>query len=152
MKFTYCLIASIFLGASLLTTIKCTDCAPFSQYEQTLDEEQKQLYKEIKTERAGIYVKGLLLGMIFGGLYFYNVMGTDYTLAHSCAILSIIMGTQYLVYQLHPKKNWMLNSLKTREQIDGWLEVYKHMKGKYHLGMLLGLVGFGLLSYGGLAN
>ncbi len=60
------------------------------------------------------------------------------------------MGTQYLVYQLYPKKQWMLNSLETREQIDGWLDVYKYMKTKYHLGMALGLVGFILAAYGGL--
>ena len=152
MKFTYCLIASIFIGASIMTTLKCTDCAPFSSYNNTLNNEQKELYKQIKSERMNIYIKGMVLGCIIAAIYYYSVLGTEKTIEHTCALVSIIMGTQYLVYQLHPKTNWMLNSLTNREQIDEWLEVYKHMKGKYHMGMLLGIIGFGLLSYGGLAK
>ena len=47
-----------------------------------------------------------------------------------------------------PKKDWMLNHLKTPEQNKQWLEVYKQMKFKWHFGFLIGLVGYGIMCYG----
>jgi hypothetical protein len=152
MKIAYCLIAAIFLGASIMTTLKCATCGPYKDYLNSLTPEQKKTYQEVVDERKQIYFKGLILGFLLAWLYYYNVSSINNVAIHTCAIVTIAMGTQYLVYQLHPKKQWMLNSLETREQIDGWLNVYKYMKAKYHWGMILGLIGFVLLAYGSLVQ
>ena len=47
-----------------------------------------------------------------------------------------------------PKKEWMLNHLKTDEQKEQWLKVYRAFSWNYHLSIALGLVGAGLLGYG----
>ena len=49
---------------------------------------------------------------------------------------------------LMPKKEWMLNYLKTDEQKEQWLKVYRAFSWNYHLSIAIGLVGAGLLGYG----
>ena len=48
----------------------------------------------------------------------------------------------YMYYTLSPKSDYMLNHLTTSKQNKAWLEMYKHMKFKYHSGFL-----FGILTY-----
>jgi Sec-independent protein secretion pathway component TatC len=43
-------------------------------------------------------------------------------------------------YFLIPKSDYMLNYLKTEEEIKAWLEIYKYMKLKYFLGFLFGFL------------
>jgi hypothetical protein len=153
MKISYCLIASLFIGGSIMTMQKCGDCAPYKGYLDGMTPEQRELYMKIKNERMRIYYIGLVVGTILAFTYIYANRNktNDGLFKHVCTFVAIAMGTQYLVYQLHPKTHWMLRSLNKKEQIDGWLEVYKDMKYKYHLGFLLGSIGYTLLSYGFIA-
>jgi hypothetical protein len=129
--------------------MKCTECPIFKDYEASLNDKQKEIYNSVKKERLTLYFKGLIVGSILAGLYLYNNKLDSYNkIRHSCVFVAIAMSTQYLVYQLAPKKVYMLNVLDKKEQIDKWLEVYKAMKQRYHLGMVYGLVGYYLLSYG----
>jgi hypothetical protein len=152
MKTVYLLIACIFIGASIYTMIKCKECPPFIEYKATLNDKQKRAYNDIVAERQNIYLKGLVVGSIVGLVYLWHNHGSINIYTHSIVFTAITLGIQYLFYMLYPKSKWMLNVLETREQIDGWLEVYKFMKGRYHIGMLLGLMGYLTLSYGTMAN
>ena len=152
MKLTYCLIASVFMGASILTMLKCDSCGPFQVYLDSLDDNQKKVYDDIKSERRNIYLRGLALGSVVALIYLYFNKDTLNVFKHACTFVGIAMTIQYFVYQLCPKTNWMLNSLQTREQLDSWLEVYKHMKNKYHSGLVLGALSYGLFSYGFLSE
>ena len=40
----------------------------------------------------------------------------------------------------------MLESLNSPEQVKAWLEIYKHMKTRKLIGMLIGLVGYVLVA------
>jgi len=57
-----------------------------------------------------------------------------------------------MYYMLYPKSAYMVNNLENKDQSSKWLAVYKTMQYKYHVGMILGLVGYFLLSYGLLKN
>jgi hypothetical protein len=39
----------------------------------------------------------------------------------------------------------MLNHLDNQEQVNAWLEIYKHMKTRKLIGMLIGLIGYVLV-------
>ena len=145
---SFCLISSIFIGASIFTMLTCKTCKPFKDYENALNNEQKVIYNDVIDSRQKIYIYGLVFGAIIGFIYLYFVKGTTNVISHSCAFATIVLFTQYIVYQLYPKKIWMLQVLNTGDQVDKWLDVYKHMKFRYHYGMLLGLAGYILLSYG----
>lgn len=149
---SFCLVATIFVAASVYTMLTCKTCGPFQDYRQSLTEEQIALYEQIIDERQKIYLHGLILGTVVAVAYLYWVSGTLNPLAHSCAFVGIAMAIQYIYYQLAPKSAWMLNSLTNKEQVDNWLEVYKFMKGRYHTGMLLGAVGYMALAMGVLNN
>lgn len=148
MKLTYCLIASIFLGASLYTMIKCKDCSVFKEYERSLTPDQKAVYKEIVKERSNLYLKGLIVGSLLSGLYLCKTQGKVDPIKNSCIFVTIAMATQYAIYIFSPKSKYMLNKLHTRDQVVKWLEVYKEMKRKYHIGIILGIIGYYLISLG----
>jgi hypothetical protein len=48
--------------------------------------------------------------------------------------------TSVLYYCLMPKNDYMLNHLKTPEEIKAWLNIYKTMKRRYLLGLIFGLL------------
>ncbi len=59
----------------------------------------------------------------------------------------ILVITQLLFYKLMPKSKWMLNHIDKKEQIDAWLEIYKYMANRAHVGFMIGIVSFILLSW-----
>ena len=69
---TLCIIAAIFIGASVYTMVTCPTCSPFIEYQQSLDEEQLKMYKQITNERRNIYLGGLVLGSLLAFLYMYS--------------------------------------------------------------------------------
>lgn len=151
MKIDYCLISFAFIGASILTLLQCKNCQPFLKYRKSLNGEQLAIYDSVIDERTNLYLYGLVLGIIFAAIYLYLVKGTVNPMAHACVFTAIALTTQYMFYTLAPKSIYMLNVLNSKEQVDNWLDIYKLMKKKYHIGALLGMAGYGLLSYGLLA-
>jgi hypothetical protein len=51
---------------------------------------------------------------------------------------AVTLGIGVLYYLLMPKSDWMLLHLKTADENKAWLEVYKTMKQRYLIGMILG--------------
>ena len=54
-------------------------------------------------------------------------------------LVSIIMATSYFFYILSPKSKYMISYLKSGEQVEQWLKIYKQMQFNYHIGFLLGM-------------
>ena len=52
-----------------------------------------------------------------------------------------------MVYSLHPKSDYVLNHVENKYHIKLWLEKYNRMKNKWHMGLLLGIVGYFCISY-----
>ena len=145
---SFCVIAAIFIGASIYTMITCKSCSPFIEYEQSLDIEQQKIYKTVLKERQQIYLTGLVVGTLLAFVYLYmNNLGLS-PLNNSCVFVAVVMATQYFYYILYPKSNNMVTIMNSKQQLEKWHSVYKHMQYRYHFGMLLGLVGYFLLSYG----
>jgi len=144
----FCLVATVFVVASIYTMLTCKTCSPFIDYEQSLNPAQLAVYKQVVKERENIYLIGLVIGILFSFAYLYmNNLGLN-PLNNSCIFVSIALTTQYLVYMLYPKTNYMVTLMENKDQLNKWLAVYKHMQYKYHIGMVLGFVGFFLFSYG----
>lgn len=148
MKVSLCLVASAFIGASLYTTLTCDKCQPHVDYRNSLGPVQKKIYLEIVEERKRIYIHGLILGAILASLFLWYKFNTINPLTNGCIFSSIVLVTQYFYYMTKKKEKYMLNYLTNKDQIDGWLDVYKTMQNKYHIGMMLGIIGYILLGYG----
>ena len=141
-----CLFGFAFLGAMVFCMLKTKDSDVFKRFDSLLTEEQKKIHKEIKQERARLYLQGLALGLALTVVVFMTsktlVKGM---LPRVCLFLFVGLVTAYMYYSLMPKSKWMLDHLTTPEQSSAWLDIYQEMKRRHYLGLLLGVVGYVLV-------
>ena len=86
-----------------------------------LDDKQIAILDDIAAERARLSFQGLLLGLL-------TAMPLVLLFQAWCSAALILFVTQGVFYHISPKKNWMLNHLETKEQVDAWLQIYKKMQ------------------------
>ena len=150
-----CMFASVFLIANIYTMFSCSNDNRKQEFKNTLTKEQQVLYEKIIDERKKIYYGGFLLGIVlsfiavyFGNKLLFSKNSKSSTLPKICMIASITFVTNYLFYILYPKTDYMLLHLNDKTQIQGWLNIYKKMQFKFHLGFILGIVAVIIYSYG----
>jgi uncharacterized protein YacL len=142
----YCVLGSAFLGSSILTMMSSKYSKNFVNFRKLLNKSQLDIYNVISKERMSIYIKGLILGILLAVLITFNssLKGTN----KLCVFVVIALGVNYLFYSLHPKSSYMLLHLTSQQQNEAWLNIYKEMKLRCKLGLLLGVAGYILLGNG----
>ena len=141
-----CLIGAGFIGSSVLTMISCSKGKKFKDFNNILDEEQRQTYSKIKNERMSIYIQGLFIGIALSMLVLS--MTKIKKSSKICLFIVIAMGFNMLYYHLYPKSTYMLEHTYTKEQNKAWLKIYKEMKMRHIIGFILGLVGYYIFANG----
>jgi hypothetical protein len=137
---TSCAIAFILIVANIYC---CSGNSQTNQeYLRHLSPENKQRYELITKERLGIYFMGLLLGFILSMIivvsckkYFTGLRG-----GMLCMIAAITFSVNYFYYILSPKSDWMVLHLKSGDETKAWLDVYRTMQYRYHIGLILGIL------------
>tara|TARA_Y100000389_G_scaffold107615_1_gene104629 strand:+ start:8954 stop:9406 length:453 start_codon:yes stop_codon:yes gene_type:complete len=142
-----CVIASALLGSSVMFMVKGEDRAKHDRLVSLLSEEQVEIYEFIKRERAKLYVTGLIIGIIMGIMYL-RLFKSGITWKIDCGFIAIVMGVAGAYYSIMPKTTYMLSHLDGKEQVNAWLDVYKEMKNRCHMGMLMGVLALPLLARG----
>jgi len=132
-----CFIAAALLG-SMLYFILYQDNNTIHYFTSLLTKEQQLIYKEIIEERMCIYIQGFVLGLFIGILYLYNIKKHAYP--PYCMFIALVLGVTYVHYTVMPKSKYMLNHITTNEQSRAWLKIYKSMKRRCHIGMVLGVL------------
>ena len=143
MKDISCLIGITMLIGRLSMTIMKKNTDIFNNFYKLLDEKQKVIYEEIVRERLMIYFTGMIIGLGLG-IYYYVGSKDKYKL---CKFLAIIYLVKLGFYYFYPKKPLMLYSLTDQEQVEAWANIYEEMKSKYKKSLLIGFVGYLLISY-----
>ena len=141
-----CYLSSI-LGLGLLGGSISTMTVSKDQHKTLKDvfsDELDTKYDKIITERRNHYLIGLIVGAIISIIVLKNITDSNYY-TRITLFLAITLGTAVLLYMILPKSDYMLNHLKTPEENKKWLEIYKTMKSRYHIGFVLGIVGAVLL-------
>jgi hypothetical protein len=64
-----------------------------------------------------------------------------------CMVGGITLLTNYLYYMLSPKSDYMVLHLDDQRQRVAWLDIYRGMQVKYHVGLALG-IGAAMLAAG----
>lgn len=120
------------------------------KYKDQLPDNLKKVYDRITKERLKIYYQGYALGLFLSLIvimYNYSIKKDKLSLF---SIITIVLATSfitnYFYYTLHPKTEWMLDNITDADQAKIWLDMYKHMKGYYHFGLLLGLIAVVILA------
>jgi uncharacterized protein YacL len=120
-------------------------------YKQQLPSDLQKRYDKIAKERMYISFYGYGLGLIISlFIIFYNIKlkGSKMnTFSLVCTVMATCFLTNYFYYILSPKKNWMLNHIKTPEQTKAWLGMYRGMQVYYHTGLVLGIAAVGTFAF-----
>lgn len=143
-------ISIMFIIAMVYMNIASYRNKTIQNYKDQLPDNLKNIYDKISQERLKIYYQGYLLGLIlslFVIIYNYKVKKNKLSLFSVIFIvLSVSFVTNYFYYTLYPKSDWMLDNITDIKQAKIWLDMYKHMKGYYHIGLLLGLIAVVILA------
>ena len=111
-----------------------------------LDDNQQQVYKSVTKERLSIYIQGLVLGIILAILVTFHTNLTKSV--NVCIFIAVALSVNWLYYSLYPKSTYMLKHLTSSDQVNAWLNIYKEMKIRKYVGLLLGISGYLLLGIG----
>ncbi len=129
------------VGASLATTFSTRALALKSEFAASLSEDQLKIYREIVNRRMSLYLQGFVIGILAGVMYLSTLKDVRPTPMVLGTFTVIVLGSQYLYYILMPKSKWMLDNVSTPEQAQKWLAIYRYMSMRWHMGLLLGLLG-----------
>jgi len=143
-----CYISGI-IGIGLLTASFATMTISKEQTDylkSILSEDIANKYISIIKERRNLYFQGLFIGLIFAFILMRLVKLSN-TFHRITFSLAIVIFTSIIYYQLMPKSDYMLNYLKTKEEISAWLDIYKTMKYTHIYGFILGSIAAIPISY-----
>ena len=140
-----CIIALVFLIANIYVIFSCSNNKEIKQnFLNVLNEEQKNTYENLINERKNIYYIGYALVIILS-LIGYLVINKFTKMRFNklslvCFVGAITFVTNYLFYILYPKSDYMLLHLNDKKQITEWLNIYRTMQIKFHVGFVLGII------------
>lgn len=141
----YCIIAFALLGSSFYFLLTNNKQDKFLHFSSLLSPDQQKTLKNITEERLYIYIQGFIIGIIIG-LIFIRISNIKNN-SIFCIFVAIVLGFTYIHYTLFPKSTYMLEHIDTSEQAKAWLEIYKTMKNRCHIGMLLGVISLPFICY-----
>jgi len=146
-----CAISAMFIIGMIFMTFSTTQNNIIAKYENQLPKELHVTYQKIVKDRLQNYYVGYILGFILAILIIFYNLNVRKIPASNLSIVCLVVACSFLVnyfyYILAPKKDWMLNHIKTPEQTKSWLEMYRGMQFYYHSGLLLGLIGVGTFAF-----
>ena len=146
-----CSISAVFLIGMIYMNYSIATSQIILKYKSQLPENLQKIYEQITNERTIIYYQGYILGFILSLIIIAINVYSDHkmlsTTSMICLVLATSFVTNYFYYTLSPKKNWMLNYIKTPEQTKAWLQMYRGMQVYYHTGLVLGIIAVGIFAH-----
>jgi uncharacterized protein YacL len=120
-------------------------------YKSSLSSDLQKRYEKITKERTYISYQGYILGVIISlGIIFYNLKIKGAKMNSTslvCTVVATAFLSNYFYYMLSPKSDWMLNHMNNQEEVKAWLLMYREMQYNYHMGLILGIIGVGILAF-----
>jgi uncharacterized membrane protein YkgB len=145
------MISAIFVIGMIYFYNLTDKSAIVKHYKSSLSSDLQKRYEKISSERANISYQGYGLGLIISlGIIFYNLKIKRSKMGNAalvCTVVATAFVTNYFYYILSPKSDWMLKHMSNQEEIKAWLLMYREMQFNYHLGLVLGIIGVGILAF-----
>jgi len=142
-----CLVSLIMIFAMVYMMSAIQSSGIAKKYQAQLPPDLQDVYKKIADERARIYYFGYSLGFVLAAviiIYNVRILKTKLPVATMvCLAVVVSFLTSYFYYILTPKTAWMLENVKSPDQTEAWLKMYRGMQVYYHLGIVLGTVAVG---------
>jgi len=148
---TTCFIALVIIVAMIAMTIMVSNDEFIRSYRETMPDDIKKVYDNIVYERQTIFFTGYTIGFViavFFIVFSINVLKQKMPVS-AMVCLAIVISTvvNYFYYILSPKTNYMIEHLKTEQQRQNWLKMYRSMQYYYHFSFVLGAVAVGVFAY-----
>jgi len=137
-------MASGLFAAMLYVTLNPHKTKILNAFIATLDNKQEHIYLKVVEERLNIYVTGLVLGLIVG--FTYLSMSKN-SVVRTCVFTTLVLAISIVYYMMIPKSTYMIKHLKTTEQFNRWLDVYKEMQYRNYMGLILGVISYLVLAH-----
>lgn len=146
-----CIVSTIFVIGMIYFYNMADKSAIVKHYKSSLSSDLQKRYERITMERTNISYQGYALGVILSiGIIFYNLKikhSKMNTASLVCTVVATAFVTNYFYYMLSPKSDWMLNHMNNQEEVKSWLLMYREMQYNYHMGLVLGIIGVGILAF-----
>ena len=139
LDFVYCMVATTLLISSIYLSVVNKNTEIFSKFNSLLSDSQLKIYNKIVKERLMIYIGGMILGILFGGIFYYYNKKSEYLF---CKVVGIMILTKLAFYYFYPKRPFMLYSLTNKKQTDAWADIYTEMKGRWIKSLVVGFIGY----------
>ena len=143
MNITICSVAVVFLLSSIFMMF-LKDEKLFTNFMNTLNKDQKNIYFKIIRERTMLYIGGMLLGLLLGFIFLSMNKKSGMNI---CAFITIVFVTQLIFYKVYPKSTYMLYHLNDPKQVSAWTDIYTYMKKIYMLSFVLAIISYILIGY-----
>lgn len=146
----WCLVGVIFIVAMVAVSASCRVRKERQEFIDSLDVKQLRVYENVKAQRWNIFVWSTVAGVIGGSLAVYMYLRNNDVQPYmaGCLFVGVAFLVQYFWYILSPKDKWMITTLNTKQQRKEWNDTYREYQRTYHIGILLGLVGYFALGTG----
>ena len=146
-----CIIGLSFIIAMFMVAFSCRVKKENKEFIDSLTSEQLRIYENIKSQRWNIFLNASLAGILAGviSIFIYTQSSKSSSpMTSAFVFLSTAFTVQYFFYILSPKDKWIVTTLDTEEQRKEWKDTYSAYQSTYHLGLLLGLIGYFISGYG----
>ena len=146
-----CSISLVIVVAMVIMSVMVSNDSFVQSYRNQLPDDIKTEYDKIVTERQSIFFTGYVIGFvlsIFIIILNVNVLKKRMpVIAMVCLTVVVSTLVNYFYYILSPKSNHIISLLKTDQQREDWLRIYKSMQYYYHSSFVLGAVAVGVFAY-----
>ena len=146
-----CMISTIFIIGMIYFYNMTDKSEVVKKYKSSLSPELQKKYENISKERMHIGYQGYGLGFILSLIIIFYNLKIKQTRLNNISLVCIVVATSfitnYFYYILSPKCDWMLEHLKNKDEIKAWLLMYREMQFNYHMGLVLGIFGVGVLAF-----
>lgn len=146
-----CSISLVIVVAMVIMSVMVSNDSFVQSYRNKLPDDIKTEYDRIVTERQSIFFTGYVIGFvlsIFIIILNVNVLKKRMpVIAMVCLTVVVSTLVNYFYYILSPKSNHIISLLKTDQQREDWLRIYKSMQYYYHSSFVLGAVAVGVFAY-----
>tara|TARA_B100000686_G_C16456264_1_gene794714 strand:+ start:55 stop:534 length:480 start_codon:yes stop_codon:yes gene_type:complete len=142
----FCLVGIVFVTAHLIIMFNVDKTQQKKSFYETLTPELVNKYEGIIKERRNISLTGYVIGLVlaFASLIYTKNIKKLNTYNSAFFTAGITLLVNYLYYTISRKSDYMIIHLDKEEQRVEWQKIYRSMQLKYHLGLLLGVIGAGL--------
>jgi len=146
-----CSISAIFIIGMIYFYYMTDKSEIVKTYKEKLPYDLQKRYDKISKERLTISLCGYFYGFILSLLLiFYNLkIKKERTPVWSmiCLVMATCFIVNYFYYILSPKSDYILNHTNSQEQVKAWLQMYREMQYNYHMGIVLGIIGVGIMTF-----